>query len=563
MPEEKKDSTLVDKIIKRQKVLEDIRRPYESIWDEVSYFGCSRRPGFENWDEQVKKHGTRIYDGTPAAALNLYVDGILGYYISSALDWFNYRIGGYHLKHLNEDKDVRIWTQEMREAVYWELNESNFYDAIREVLLDDASIGNANFFIDENMSDQSIDFIVRHPRELYFITDSKGEVIGIHRKFRLNARQAVEDFGKEKASVTIENSYEQDNMDRKFEYIQAIYPINDYIPKTFDKEIGKRRKFHQFVSYYIEVAGKNLVKRGGYRTLNPIIWRMRKYSDEPYGRGLLGDSISEVKRLNSASKTQMQVAQLSAEPPLNIPFEMKDDVDMSPHGPNYYRDAGRIVQPIPTGINYPVTEDYINRLQQAIERHFQVEFFLMLSRAEKVMTATEIIEKQGEKVALMSSQLSKMSKRLDDTHNRVLNIMYNQGKLPPIPEKLLVATGGFFEIDVDYIGPLPEAQKRLFKARGIRQSLEVALPYVEVIPGIMDVLKGQGSEIGRELFLSHGMPAKVMNTKEEVAAIQKQEAEIAKQQFEMEMAEKEAKIVKSYGKEVEQGSVIDKLENEV
>jgi acid phosphatase class B len=557
------DFDLVEKIIKRQKNLEDIRRPFEPIWDEVSYFGDRRRPGFENRDDMVKKHGTQIYDGTPSAALNLYVDGILGYYISSALEWFNYRLGGYQLQHLNEDKDVGIWTQEMREAVYWQLNESNFYDAVREVLLDDASIGNANMFIDEDVAESTIDFIVRHPREVFFITNSKGEVVGIHRLFRLNAANAIEDFGEDKVSDNIKNANEQDNMKRMFEFIQAIYPVNDSLPKNYDTQINKRKKFHKHVSYYVEVDQKVLLRRGGYRNLNPITWRMRKYSDEDYGRGLLGDAISEVKRLNSASKTQMEIAQLSAQPPLNVPFEMKDDVDWSPSGQNYYRDAGRIVQPIPSGANYPVTDAYIERLQQAIERHFQVEFFLMLSRADKTMTATEIIEKEGEKVALMSSQLSLISKRLDDTHNRVLNIMYRQGKLPPIPDIVLRETGGFFEIDIDYIGPLAEAQKRLFKARGIRQSLEIAAPYMQMIPGMLDVLRGNGAEIGRELFVTHGMPAKVMNTREEVAAIQKQDAEIAKKQFEMEMAEKESKIAKNLGNQVEPDSIIDKAEKGV
>jgi hypothetical protein len=179
------------------------------------------------------------------------------------------------------------------------------------------------------------------------------------------------------------------------------------------------------------------------------------------------------------------------------------------------------------------------------------------------MTATEIIEKEGEKVALMSSQLSLISKRLDDTHNRVLNIMYRQGKLPPIPDIVLRETGGFFDIDIDYIGPLAEAQKRLFKARGIRQSLEIAAPYMQMIPGMLDVVRGNGAEIGRELFVTHGMPAKVMNTREEVAAIQKQDAEIAKKQFEMEMAEKESKIAKNLGNQVEPDSIIDKAEKGV
>jgi len=556
MPEDK-DRQLIEEILKRQHQLEGIREQYEPIWDEVAYFGCSRRPDFKKQQQVGKKQTTQIYDGTPAASLNLYVDGIQGYHISRALEWFNYRIGGYKLKALNEDKDVRIWLQDMREAVYWELNESNFYDAIREFLLDGASIGNANMFIDEDVAKNALTFLVRHPREVWFSENYLGEIDIVHRKFELNARQAIQDFGKDKVSDNVRLALEQNRLNQKFEFLQAIYPIDDYIVTEYDTEGKKGKKFRNYVSYYIEVDKKILLRRGGFRVLNPIIWRMKKYSGEDYGRGLLGDAISEVKRLNSASRTLMQVAQLSAEPAMNIPFEMKDEIDLTPLGQNYYRDAGRIIQPIPTGANYPITEDYVERLIKACERHFQVEFFLMLARSEGTMTATEIIEKQGEKVALMSSQLTQLSGRLNKIHNRILNLMFMQGKLPDIPGILLAQTGGFFQIDVDYIGPLAEAQKRLFKARGIRQSLEVAAPYIQMFPGFIDILNDV--EVAKELYITHGMPARVMREDEEVVAIREQRAQMQQRKFEADIAEQEAKVAQKLQKPMEEGSIMKKV----
>lgn len=557
MPEDK-DVLLVKELMKRQHQLEKEREPYEDIWDEVSYFGAARRPDFKNKSKLVKKHGTQIYDGTPASALNLYVDGILGYYVSRNLEWFNYRIGGYQLQGLNEVKEVRNWLQQIKEAVYWELNRSNFYDAIREFLLDGASIGNANLFIDENLTDDSIDFLVRHPRELWYMERSNGSIDVIHRKFKLTAKQAVNDFGKENVSVNIRNAYENNRMNEEYEFIHAICPKNDLIPQEYDSKISKSKNFWEYVSYYFEADKKNLLRRGGYRTLNPVIWRMEKYSGESYGRGLLGNAISEVKRLNSASKTEMEVAQLSAEPAMNIPFEMKDDVDLTPHGQNYYRDAGRIIQPIQSGANYPITEDYITRLQTMIERHFKVEFFLMLARSEGTMTATEIIEKQGEKVALMTSQLGLLANALNKIHNRLLNIMYEQKKIPTdIPSVILEQTGGFFDLDVQYVGPLAEAQKRLFKARGIRQSLEVAAPYIEMFPGILDTLDDVA--LAKKLFTSHGMPSDVIRDDEEIQRIRQQRAQQQQQAFLMEMAEKEAKMASNLGKEVSDKSVLKKM----
>ena len=555
MPENP-DIELINQILHRQTQFEKQREMYEDIWDEVSYFGCSRRPDFKGLEREGKKYSAKIYDGTPTSALNLYVDGIQGYHISRALEWFSYRIGGYRNRGLNENREIRNWLQDVKESVYWELNESNFYDAIREFLLDGASIGNANLFIDEIVDKNEITFLVHHPRQIWFAENKLGEPDVVHRKFELTVKQAVEEFGKDKVSQKIQEAYDRNAMDEKYEFLRAIYPIDDLVVTKYDKKSKSLKKFKNYISYYIEKDQKILLRRKGLVVLNPIIWRLKKYSGEVYGRGLLGDAISEVKRLNSASKTMMQIAQTSAEPPMNVPFEMKGEEDTSPGGKNYYRDASRMLVPVQTGHNYPVTEDYITRLQEAIERHFQVEFFLMLARQEGTMTATEIIEKQGEKVALMSSQLSQLSQHLNKIHNRILNLMYMQGKLPPVPGVLLGNTGGNFVLDIDYVGPLAEAQKRLFKARGIRHSLEVAAPYIQMFPGFVDSLNDVA--LAQEFYISHGMPAKVMREPEEIAAIRQQREQMVQQQVQAEIADTESKAVQKLGKEVEQDSVIDK-----
>lgn len=555
---ENKDKILVEKILNRQHQLEEIRANYEPVWNDVASFGCSRHPDFQKKQQEGKKRKTEIYDGTPESALKLWVDGIQGYHISRALEWFNYRIGGQQFRFLNEDKDIRQWLQDTREAVYWEFNESNFYDGVREFLLDGGSVGNANIFVDEDVGNREITFLVHNPRQIWFAENYLGEVDVVHRKFELDARQAIQDFGEDKVSDNIKNAYKTGRLDNKFEFLQAIYPIDDYIVTEYDSKSKGQKKFKKYVSYYVEADKKILVRRGGFRVLNPIIWRMQKYSGEIYGRGLLGDAIVEIKRLNSASKTMMEVSQLSVEPPLNIPQEMRDEVDMTPHGMNYYRDAGRIISPINVGVNYPVGKDYTEMLQKAIETHFQVDFFLMLARMEGTKTATEIIELAGEKVALMSSLFGQLNKSMNRVHDRVLNLLFMQRKLPEIPPILLAITGGFFNIDVEYVGPLAEAQKRLFKARGIRQSLEVAAPYIQMFPGILDRI--DDDELAKELLTTHGMPAKIFREDEEVAMIKQQRAQQQQQMFQAELAEKTAKVVQKLGKEVEKESVIDKLE---
>lgn len=550
-----KEQELIKQILKKQHQAEKERENYEGIWDDVADFGVSRRAGFVTKLQEGKRRGSKIYDGTPASALKLWVDGIQGYYISRALEWFNYRIAGRGLEFLNENDDVRFWLQMVKELVYWELNESNFYDSIREFLLDGGSVGNANMFINEDIAEDRLYFQVYHPRECWFFENKHGNVDIVHRKFDMTGRQAMQEFDEKKLSENVRNSVKT-NRHQDFEFLQAIYPVDDPLVKQFDSGT-KRNQFRNYVSYYIEVDKKRLLRRGQFRTMNPVVWRLQKYSGETYGRGLLGEAIVDVKRLNSASKSEMMARQLAIEPPFNVPMEMRDDVDLTPHGMNYYRDAQRIIAPVNVGANYPSGDEYIKRLQDALERHFQIEFFLLLARSDRTMTATEVIEKQGEKVALMSSQLSQLSRVLNNIHNRILNILFLAGKIPPPPPILIQSAGGFFNIEVDYVGPLPEAQKRLFKARGIRQSLEVAAPYVQMFPGILD--RVDDDELAKELFITHGMPAKVMRNDDEVAQIRQQRAQQQQQMLQAELLEKQSKAVQKLQKPVEENSIVEQL----
>ena len=109
------ESELIRQIKVRQAELEEIRDPFEkNIWDEVSDYAFTRRAD----EDAGTKRGTLVYDGTPAAALRLWVDGIQGYHISRALEWFSYRIGGVQFKYLNDIREVQIWFTVMPSKVW-------------------------------------------------------------------------------------------------------------------------------------------------------------------------------------------------------------------------------------------------------------------------------------------------------------------------------------------------------------------------------------------------------------------------------------------------------------
>ncbi len=77
-----------------------------------------------------------------------------------------------------------------------------------------------------------------------------------------------------------------------------------------------------------------------------------------------------------------------------------------------------------------------------------------------------------------------------------------------------------------------------------------------MFPGILDTL--DDVELAKELFLTHGMPTKVIRPDELIAQIRQNRAQKEEQMFQAELAEKEAKAARNLGSEVEKESILDK-----
>jgi len=171
------------------------------------------------------------------------------------------------------------------------------------------------------------------------------------------------------------------------------------------------------------------------------------------------------------------------------------------------------------------------RFIQSIKEHFNVDFFLMLSSAEKVMTATEIMEKQGEKAVVLGSQVGRLTADvLEPVIDRAFDIEMRAGRLPPIPDILRKSRA---RIDVDYLGPLAQIQKRQFKTQGITNAEAVLFPMASAYPEVLMVI--DPIKVAKELVEAAGMPQSCMRSDEEIAALldaqRKQQA--AQQQAQM------------------------------
>lgn len=122
---------------------------------------------------------------------------------------------------------------------------------------------------------------------------------------------------------------------------------------------------------------------------------------------------------------------------------------------------------------------------------------------------------------LLAPILGRMqAEMISPTVERELDIISRAGLLPPPPEELMEAGGVI--LNIEYDAAINRAQ-RSEEATAIMQTLEMALPLAQVDPAVTKLFKAV--EVGRELAVINGMPAKLLRTPEEVYEMQQAEAQ--------------------------------------
>ena len=551
--------TLGEKILLHQKQMQEVREFYEDRDYEVARFVNPRREllkDSQRFDDKGEARGRQAWSGIPNSALNIWADGMQGHMVSQSLRWFKSMLS---IPRLNEIDEVQRYLQQYDEAMYGEFNGSNFYAVLGEWFRDAGSVGTATLYTEEDIANKSAVHTPIHLREILISEDKFGNVDTVHRKFFLTARQAVDKFGVEKLHPTIVKNAEE-HPETKHEFIHAVFPNTE---RMYGSLLAENKPI---ASVYLQKEGKPgvedslVVKKSGY-DINPYaVWRLRKNSDEIYGYSPAHDAMVSIKGLNQMEKTLLGAAQLHVEPAMNVPEAMRGRTQIRPRGKNYFEKGGDTISTISNQGNFPIGIDREERMQRVIEDKYRVEFFMILSRAEREMTATEIMERQSEKAVLLGPQVDRLIKEgLEKTFDVVSDIAEKAGRLPEPPQILIdtieeiKAEGNrAAKIDIRFTGPLAQAQDRLFKMQPIKNGLNELAQASVLYPEVLD--KVDPERLAERILDTTNFPQDVMRTDTELKAFQDARAAAQAQAQAQEQAAQMAESYPKINKAAEAGS---------
>lgn len=555
-----------------QGILAEIRRPYESMVDDILiYIQHSRRRITDKNAPKGQKTGTEVYDGTALGALNLLADGLFGYLVAPSLRWFGLTLPGklsfprgsgmraWSGKRMDEYPEVKQWLEECEEVLYAAFLRSNFYDSMPQFLRDGAGLGTATIFVEEDLKKDRIVFTIPHFRECYIAENRFGFVDTNYRVYKLTLRQLVDKFSlsrMEEIDRGFGKRYER-NQHEEQEILHAVYPREDYEPGRLN---GVNKPI---VSLWVFPSRTKLLMESGYEENPAITWRWRKNSDEIYGRSPAWDAFIDVMTANQEAKTNLIAAHKMVEPPMIGPEDLRGKIHDGPRGWTWMDqrqlERGALPKPLLAGIQLPFAIEAQQRLDERIKESFHVDFFLMLYQTafNKIqITATQVLEMQGEKAAILGTRIGALeTEALNPVIDRIFVIERRAGRIPDPPDVLMQYGGR--SIEVDYLGPLAQAQKRLFKAQGIAAGIEALTPLTQIHPECLDVV--DWDETAKELLRARGFPSKTMKSDEEVERIREQRRQKQQAAEIVAGASQVARALPAAGKAAEPGSPLGEL----
>ena len=371
-------------------------------------------------------------------------------------------------------------------------------------------------FIEEDDEDL-IKFSTRHINEVFIAENDKGRIDTIFRRFKISARAAVQKFG-DNVSSDIQGIFKKDPY-QEVEILHAVYPRSDFDPKKKDKENMP------FESVYLEYKNANELSISGFKEFPFVVPRYLKASNEIYGRSPAMTALPDVKMLNEMSKTTIKAAQKQVDPPLLVP----DDgfllpVRTVPGGLNFYRSGTRDrIEPLNIGANNPLGLNMEEQRRDAIRAVFYVNQLMMQQGPQ--MTATEVIQRNEEKMRLLGPVLGRLqSELLKPLIDRVFNILLRNNMLPQAPEFL---SGR--DVEIEYVSPLAKAQKSS-ELQSIMRAIEILGSLANVAP-VFDYVNFDN--LVKHLADIVGMPQKLLKSQNEVNAQRQEQAAQAEQQQQM------------------------------
>jgi hypothetical protein len=489
----------------------------------------------EAYNRGDKKH-RKIYDGGHLRAAHNFGGGMHSGLTSPARPWFRFAFGQ---AELDDDHEVKTWLYECEEIVRGILNGSNIYNVLPNLYEEFGVFGTGAMTLEEDFDD-TIHARAYTIGEYKLATDNKGRVTTFGRTVSYTASQMRDEFGEEKLEQSVLEALRKGNHSQRF----LVYQIIQKRDKHNDlPQVRQRPWASLWFSKSQLKRSSTLLKVSGFETQPFMTPRWKTVGDNVYGESPGMDVLPDVKSLQAMAKDGLAGINKAINPPILAPGEMRgSQINTFPGGVTYsdlLAAQGGLKPLYEVRPEIGALYDTMQQYKVAVHEGLFADLFKMLQfAANSNMTATEVAERQQEKLLLLGPVLERVySELLDPLLLRVFDIAARNELLPEAPE---VLEGQTFKIV--YISILAQAQ-RLAGISNIEQLAGFAGNLSAVDPTVLDNV--DFDEMLHDYADRLGVNPKVIRPQEEVDERRQARAQQEQEMAQLEMANQGAQAAKT------------------
>ncbi len=521
------------------------------MWTDIRNFLAPRTARFPG--ERLnngKRQDLHILNTRPRDAVRTLAAGLQSGVTSPMRPWFKLGTNDPRLKEFGPVKDwLYIVEQIMRDVML----RSNFYDRAKAMYGTFGCYGTAAIALLED--EQSIVRAYDFPMGTFKLaTDDTLRVNSCYRDTNLTAEQMIGKFAKGDMKVAKEllpnaviQAYEKGNYDQMFAMIQIIEPNRQF---KIGSELSKHKRY---ASVWFDPAKdkEGIYAVNGYDDFIVMAPRWDVLGEEVYGYGCGEVALGDSKQGQLMEKRKLQGIDKNVHPPMVADASMRNQRTSNLPGSTTY--VSGLITGKPGYMPAYQVNPYINELREEstnvfdrVDVGFFKNLFLMVSEFadQPNITATQINTLREEKLLMLGPVLERLNDEfLDPAINRIFNLCYKAGLLPPAPKELQGQP-----LQIEYISVLAQAQK----AMGIG-NIERFVGFVNNMAQ-SQIAAGQKPTAMMKLDVLQTIdeyadgvaaPPTIVRTDEEVEAMMAEDAAQEQQMQAMQMAQQGAETAKT------------------
>ena len=490
------------------------------IWREVTDYVNPYRGRYSVSNRNLR--GTsmkKILDSTPARAQRILSAGLMSGMTSPARPWFGLTVPN---PELAKRAQVKTWCYRTAGIMRRIFSKSNTYRALHVIYDELGLFGTAAAIISSHF-ENIIHMFPLTAGEYCIAGDEFGCIDTLYREFQMSVKAIAEMFGMDAPSY-IRNSYDNGNWDSMYTVLHAIEPRKHRdcgSPKNTDMP---------FKSVYL-MPGGEVLRESGYKRFPAVAPRWDVLDD--YGISPAMTALPDIKQLQLEQLRKAQGIDQQNNPTRILPSSMKNaGSSLLPGGVLFANPAENqvirsayAIQPDLNGLLADIAD-----IRQRISSAFYTDLFMMFEGNTQTMTATEVSERQSEKMLVLGPVLERLDNELlspliEATYEK----MVQAGAVPPLPDEL-----NGQEVIIEYTSVLAQAQKATMANSQTRfvQSLGVM---AQLKPEVVD--KFDADAAADDLADSLGINPECIVSGKDVAVIRQQRQQAQQQQQQLAAAQ--------------------------